>query len=100
MGCSKCRRLGSLWMIGQGLLIAFVPQLCVRMMQKMIGKNFENAEKLSAKPVLLRQLRACGIGMAAVGIAGFSMEWVASEPDRPSDPDESETTDAGCCCCD
>jgi len=83
-------------MVGQGLVIAFVPQLCVRMMRKMIGKNFEDAEKLSAKPARIRRLRACGIGMAAVGIAGFSMKGVASEPDGAIDPDGSETTDGGC----
>lgn len=90
MDGSKCRRFGALWMIGQGLLTALVPQLCVRMMKRMIGKNFENAETLSAKPAYLRQLRALGIGLAAAGIAGFAMERVASEPDGASDSDELE----------
>lgn len=90
MDCTKCRRLGALWMIGQGLLLAVVPQLCVRMTKQMIGMNFENADELSAKPALLRQLRASGIGMTAAGIAGFTMERAASEPDETSEPAESE----------
>ena len=91
MDCSKCRRLGALWMIGQGVLLAVVPQLCIRMTKQMIGMNFENADELSAKPALLRQLRAYGIGMTAAGIAGFTMERAASESAEESETAESET---------
>lgn len=77
-------------MIGQGLVTALAPQLSVWMIKKTIGKNFENAENLTVKPAYLRQLRAFGVGMAAAGIAGFTMERVASEPDEAGELDEPE----------
>jgi hypothetical protein len=43
------------------------------MLKRMIGKNFENAEKLEAKPTYIRQLRAIGVGLAAAGIASLVM---------------------------
>jgi len=49
--------------------------------KKMIGKNFENAEELEAKPAYVRQLRALGIGLAAAGIAGLAMERVSDDND-------------------
>lgn len=78
-------------MIGQGLLTALIPQLSVRIIKQMIGKNFENADDLRVKPAYLRELRALGIGLAAAGIAGLAMERVADEPDEPSEPDDAET---------
>lgn len=85
MNSSKCRTLGSLWAISQGLLTMVVPQLTVSMVRKMIGKNFENAEELEAKPAYLRQLRAVGIGLAAAGIAGLAMERAAADTDHEKD---------------
>jgi len=93
MDSRKCRRLGALWMIGQGLVTALAPQLSVWMIKKTIAKNFENAEKLSVKPAYLRQLRAFGIGMAAAGIAGLTMERVASHPEEASESDDPEAVD-------
>jgi hypothetical protein len=78
-GASK-RKLGSLLVIGQGLLTAVAPGVSATVARKLIGKNFENADALEAKPAYLRQLRALGIGAAAAGIAGYAME-VASETD-------------------
>ena len=83
MPCGKVddgskRKLGSLLVIGQGLLTAVAPGLSVSLTRKMIGKNFENADEIEAKPAYLRQIRAIGIGAAAAGIAGYAME-VASE---------------------
>jgi len=81
--CSKVddaskRKLGSLLVIGQGLVTAVAPGVSAAVARKLIGKNFENADALEAKPAYLRQLRALGIGAAAAGIAGYAME-VASE---------------------
>jgi Na+(H+)/acetate symporter ActP len=73
MNSRKCRKLGAMWAIGQGLLTALVPQLSVKMLKRIIGKNFENAEKLEAKPTYIRQLRAIGVGLAAAGIASLVM---------------------------
>jgi hypothetical protein len=94
MNGPKCRKVGALWAISQGLLTALVPQLSVKMLKKMVGQNFENAEELEAKPGYLRQLRALGIGLAAAGVAGFVMENVAggSDDDEPAELDgDSET---------
>jgi hypothetical protein len=82
MNCDKCRSIGALWAIGQGLTSALAPQLSVVFIRKMIGKNFENAGELEAKPEYVRQIRALGIGLAAAGIATLAMERVA-------DPDEN-----------
>ncbi|MFW5963586.1 MAG: hypothetical protein ACOCQM_01880 [Natronomonas sp.] len=89
MNGPRCRKFGSLWAIGQGLLTALVPQLCVRMMKKMIGQNFENADKLEATPAYLRQLRALGIGLAAAGVAGLVMERTAEDSDSDTEDDET-----------
>lgn len=88
MDCSKYRTLGALWMIGQGLLTAVVPQLSVRMLKRLLSKNFENTAELTAKPAYLRELRALGIGMAAAGIASFAMERVASDEDGKPEVDD------------
>ena len=79
MNGQKCRTVGSLWAISQGLLAAAVPQFSVKMVKRMLGRNFENASDLEAKPGYLRQLRALGIGLAAAGIASFVMETVAAD---------------------
>ena len=92
MNGQKCRKVGALWAIGQGLLTALVPQLSVKMLKKMIGQNFENAGELEAKPGYLRQLRALGIGLAAAGIAGLVVENVAAE-DEPDDSDDGVAAD-------
>jgi len=47
----------------------------------MIGKKFENAADLEAKPAYLRQLRALGIGLAAAGVANLFMDRAASDAD-------------------
>ena len=83
MNSRKCRRLGAMWAIGQGLLTALVPQLSVRMLKRMIGKNFENAGKLEAKPAYIRQLRAVGVGLAAAGLASLAMDR-ADQPEAKS----------------
>ena len=81
------RKLGSLLVIGQGLLTALAPSLSVRLIKKMLSKNFENAGELEATPEYRRQLRAIGIGTAAAGIAGYAMETVAG---RADEVDEAE----------
>ena len=93
MDCSKFRRLVALSVAGQGLLLALVPQLGIWMLKNMIGKNFENAETLSAKPAYIREIRALGIGLAAAGISRFAMERIASGLDAADHPDESDTVD-------
>ncbi|MFC7187914.1 hypothetical protein [Halorubrum yunnanense] len=101
MPCSEVddgskRKVGSLLVIGQGLLTAVAPGLSVSLTRKLLAKNFENADELEAKPAYRRQLRAVGIGAAAAGIAGYAME-VASEgaTDEVTSPgDETPPNDA------
>jgi len=81
---SDCRKFGSAWAIGQGLLSALAPQLSVGLTKKLLGMNFENAEELEAKPAYRRQIRAMGIGLAAAGVAGFVLE-------RTSDGDDGDS---------
>lgn len=65
MGNRKCRTFGAAFVLLQGLVTALVPQLSIEFIKRMIGKNFDNASKLEAKPAYLRQLRAVGVGMIA-----------------------------------
>ncbi len=92
------RKLGSLLVVGQGLLTALAPSLSVRFIKKMLSKNFENAGELEATPEYRRQLRAIGIGTAAAGIAGYAMETVAGRADEPEavieDTADEDTADA------
>ena len=90
------RKLGSLLVIGQGLLTALAPSLSVRLIKKMLSKNFENTGELEATPEYRRQLRAIGIGTAAAGIAGYAMETVAGRADEAvvEDTADDETVDA------
>ncbi|MEF8779279.1 MAG: hypothetical protein V5A46_01200 [Haloferacaceae archaeon] len=71
---SNCRKAGSAWAIGQGVLAALAPGVTARLVGKLIGKSFENASELEAKPAYLRQLRATGIGLIAAGVAGLLLE--------------------------
>jgi len=87
------RKLGSLLVIGQGLLTALAPSLSVRLIKKMLSKNFENAGELEATPEYRRQLRAIGIGTAAAGIAGYAMETVAGRADEVDEAEAEAITD-------
>lgn len=95
MNCEKLRKAGSLWAIVQGLSTALVPGLSVAFIKKAIGKNFENADDLEAKPEYRRQLRALGIGLTAAGVAGLVMERVADghRAEPPDDPGADATVD-------
>jgi len=88
MNGKKCRKVGAVWAISQGLLTALVPQLSIAILKRMLGTNFDGVENLQAKPAYLRQLRAMGIGVAAAGIASLVMERVAAdETDSVEDED-------------
>ena len=86
MDTDRCRKVGSLMAIGQGIVTALAPGLSAKLTKKLVGKNFENADALAANPGYIRQTRAFGIGLAAAGIAGYTMEVVADE----TASDESE----------
>ena len=90
MNRAKCRKLGALWAIGQGLVTALVPQLSVTLIKRMIGMNFENAADLEVKPAYRRQLRALGVGLTAAGIANLVMERGAADASEATEPDEGK----------
>ncbi|MDZ5813216.1 MAG: hypothetical protein ACOCPY_00470 [Halorubrum sp.] len=79
--CKKGRLFGSALILLQGVVTALFPQASVRLTKKMIGKNFDNASELEAKPAYVRQLRAIGVGMIAAGGTGLLL----------GDAEESET---------
>jgi len=79
MDTDRCRKVGSLVAVGQGIVTALAPGLSAKLTRTLVGKNFENADALEAKPAYRRQRRAFGIGLAAAGIAGYVMEHVAAE---------------------
>ena len=78
MDTDRCRKAGSLLAIAQGIVTALAPGLSATLTKKLLGKNFENADALAAKPAYRRQTRAFGIGLAAAGVAGYVMEVVAA----------------------
>lgn len=41
---SNCPTLGALWVFGQGLLLAAVPQLHVALLRRSCGLHFDDAE--------------------------------------------------------
>lgn len=85
------RKLGAVLAIGQGLVTAVAPQLSTRMIRQMIQGSFDNADDLVAKPSYVRRLRAIGIGLAAAGVASFTMELVGENNDGGI---ETATTDS------
>lgn len=65
MRSQKSDKVGAAFVLLQGLVTALLPQITVKLIKRMIGKNFENASELEVKPAYLRQLRALGVGMVA-----------------------------------
>jgi hypothetical protein len=91
MEIASRRKLGAILAIVQGLITAVAPQLSTRITRQVIRGNFDNADDLVAKPGYVRRLRALGIGLAAAGIASFTMELVSENNDDNST--ETATTD-------
>jgi hypothetical protein len=58
--------------------------------KRMLGKNFENAGELRAKPAYLRQLRALGVGLAAAGVASLALERGAVDGEGAEESDGGE----------
>lgn len=78
-GTQKNRTFGTALVLLQGLATALFPQMSVKFIKRMIGKNFENADDLEAKPEYVTQLRALGIGTVAA--AGTSLLLQSTEDD-------------------
>jgi hypothetical protein len=80
----KSRTVGAAFVLLQGLVTALFPQTSSRFVRRTIGKNFENASGLTAKPAYLRQLRATGVGMVAAAGTDLLLGSL-EEPDADSD---------------
>ena len=100
MNDQKRRTFGAVVVLVQGLATALFPQLSTRFVQRAIGKNFDNAAELEAKPAYIRQLRAVGVGMVAA--AGTSLLLQSSQEDpseengaEQSVPDDEKEAESG-----
>ena len=86
--CEKSRTFGTAFVLLQGLVTALFPQISVKFIKNMVGKNFDNASKLEAKPAYLRQLRALGVGMVAAAGTDLLLQSRAEPDDRQGESGE------------
>ena len=92
MDCEKSRTFGAAFVLLQGLVTALFPQISIRIVKNMVGKNFDNASNLEAKPAYLRQLRALGVGMVAAAGTELLLQSRAESDDRQDEPSELDET--------
>ena len=50
MDSQKSGTLGAAFVLLQGLVTALFPQISIKFIKQMVGKNFDNASELEAKP--------------------------------------------------
>lgn len=92
MNTERTRTFGAALVLAQGVVTAVAPQLSIRLIKRIVGKNFENAGELEAKPAYLRQLRAIGVGMVAAGGTDLLLQGLQAD-DSPAATDESNVDD-------
>jgi hypothetical protein len=96
MKSQKSRTFGAAFVLLQGLVTALAPQASLSVIKNMIGKNFENASELQAKPAYVRQLRALGVGLVAAAGTTLLLESTAdtdadaAEAGQPESDDEAD----------
>ncbi|MDQ2074176.1 hypothetical protein RBH20_16690 [Haloarcula sp. H-GB4] len=83
MGSQKNRKLSAAVVLVQGAVTALFPQISVKLIKRMIGKNFENASQLTVKPAYRRQLRAVGVGMVAAAGTDLLLQSAAETDEGP-----------------
>lgn len=93
--CKKGRRFGSAVVLLQGLVTALFPRASVWLAKRLIGKNFDNADELEAKPAYVRQLRAVGVGMIAAGGTGLLLEDATDSEAEAVEAADEAATDGG-----
>jgi uncharacterized membrane protein len=84
MGSQKNRKLSAAVVLVQGVVTALFPQISVKLIKRMIGKNFENASQLTVKPAYRRQLRAVGVGMVAAAGTDLLLQSAEEADDGPA----------------
>jgi hypothetical protein len=92
MDRSNCRKLAALWALGQGLVLAAVPQVNVALLKRSLGLNFDNADQLEATTEYRRDLRTTGLGLMAAGGTALLVEELWGDGDD-TDAADDETTD-------
>jgi hypothetical protein len=91
LNCQKSRKLGAAVVLFQGVVTALFPQISVKFIKSMIGKNFDNASQLEVKPAYRRQLRAVGVGMiAAAGTDLLLQSTEETDDDLPAADEDDE----------
>lgn len=85
MDCQKGRTFGAVVVLLQGLVTALFPRMSIRFITNAIGKNFDNAAELEAKPAYRRQLRALGVGTVAAAGTGLFLQSGEETDDEPTD---------------
>jgi len=86
--CEKSRTFGAAFVLLQGLVTALFPHISVKLIKNLVGKNFDNASKLEAKPAYLRQLRALGVGMVAAAGTDLLLQSRKESDDRQTEAGE------------
>lgn len=89
----KLRRLGYASVALQGLVSAVAPKLGIAVGRRLLGLNFDGTEELTPKPWYVRQTRAVGVGMLAMGLAGLLLEGDEEPADSLAIDDERETAE-------
>jgi len=74
MDRSTLRKLGGLWTLAQGVVLAVVPRLHVAIVRRVLGLNFEGADELTATPEYVRDLRVSGLALVAAGGTALLVE--------------------------
>jgi uncharacterized protein YjeT (DUF2065 family) len=93
MDMQKYRKFGAAFVVVQGLVTMLFPQVSVKFIKKMVGKNFENADELEAKPVYIRQLRAVGVGMVAAGGTDLLLQGLQEGSSEATETDQTDGDD-------
>jgi hypothetical protein len=84
----KSQKVGAAFVLLQGVVTALFPQMSVKFIKSMVGKNFDNASALEAKPRYVRQLRAIGVGMVAAAGTDLLLQSTGQADDEPVEADD------------
>jgi hypothetical protein len=83
----KSGTLGAAFVLLQGLVTALFPQISIKFIKQMVGKNFDNASELEAKPAYRRRLRALGVGIVAAAGTSLLLQGLEETDDEPAPTD-------------
>jgi hypothetical protein len=84
----KSQTVGAAFVLLQGVVTALFPQISIKIIKMTIGKNFDNASALEAKPRYVRQLRAIGVGMVAAAGTDLLLQSTGKTDDEPVEADD------------